>query len=166
MWTHSFESISPLWPPLPDKAIKLLFSTSPKTLSPRFNLVSGNRGHTWLQDLHVHDSNMFIFLPFMCFTSILLSVQPQALERRRGGNFPLPHNRYYFPMFSNEETKYSERRRNFPKVTHTLSERVRTHSFYFLFNKMFLPETDRSDKWGIIANLASKCFLLGSIPRC
>ena len=31
--TCSFEGISPLWPPLPGKAIKLLFSTSPKTLS-------------------------------------------------------------------------------------------------------------------------------------
>ena len=37
--THSFEGISPLWPPLPAKAIKLLFSTSPKTLSRRFNSV-------------------------------------------------------------------------------------------------------------------------------
>ena len=27
-----FEGISPLWPPLPGKAIKLFFSTSPKTL--------------------------------------------------------------------------------------------------------------------------------------
>ena len=31
----------PLWPFLPDKAIKLFFSISPKTLSLRFNLVSG-----------------------------------------------------------------------------------------------------------------------------
>ena len=29
----SFEGIGPLWPPLPGKAIKLFFSTSPKTLS-------------------------------------------------------------------------------------------------------------------------------------
>ena len=107
--THSFEGIIPLWPPLPDKAIKLSFSTSPKTLSPRFNLVSGYRGHTWLQDLHVHDSNMFIFLPFMCLASILSSVQPQALKRSRGRNFPLPQDKYYFSMFSNE-TKYSEKK--------------------------------------------------------
>ena len=45
--THSFEGISPLWPPLPGKAIKLFFSTSPKTLSSRFNSVSGYRG--WIQ---------------------------------------------------------------------------------------------------------------------
>ena len=31
--TKSFEGISPSWPPLPGKAIKLFFSTSPKTLS-------------------------------------------------------------------------------------------------------------------------------------
>ena len=37
---HSFESISPLWPPLPGQAIKLFFSTLPKTLSRKFNLMS------------------------------------------------------------------------------------------------------------------------------
>ena len=31
------EGISPLWPPLPGKAIKLFLSISPKTLSPRCN---------------------------------------------------------------------------------------------------------------------------------
>ena len=36
-----FEDISPLWPPLPGKAIKLFISTLPKTLSPKVNLVSG-----------------------------------------------------------------------------------------------------------------------------
>ena len=38
-WGHS-----PLCPPLPAKAIKLSFSTSPKTLSPKFNLVAVYRG--------------------------------------------------------------------------------------------------------------------------
>ena len=47
--THSFEGISLLWPLLPGKAIKLFFSTSPQTLSPRFNSVSGYRGHIRLQ---------------------------------------------------------------------------------------------------------------------
>ena len=42
--THSSEGISPLWPPLPGKAIKLFFFTSPITLSPRINSVSGHRG--------------------------------------------------------------------------------------------------------------------------
>ena len=42
--THSFEGTNPLWPPLPGKAIKLFFSTSPKSLSLRFNSVSGYRG--------------------------------------------------------------------------------------------------------------------------
>ena len=41
---QSFEGISPLWPPLPGKAIKLLFSTSPKTLSLHFYLAPVNRG--------------------------------------------------------------------------------------------------------------------------
>ena len=36
--THGFECISPLWPPSPDKVIKLSFSTSPKTLPLRFDL--------------------------------------------------------------------------------------------------------------------------------
>ena len=42
--THSFEDISPLWPPLPGKAIKLFFSASPKSLSLRYNSVSGYKG--------------------------------------------------------------------------------------------------------------------------
>ena len=49
-WGHIFEGISPLWPPLPGKAMKLSFSTSPKTLSLRFNSVSGYRDWIWLQD--------------------------------------------------------------------------------------------------------------------
>ena len=35
--TDSLEGLSSLWPPLPGKAMKLFFSTSPKTLSQRFN---------------------------------------------------------------------------------------------------------------------------------
>ena len=35
--THSFEGTSWLWPPLPDKVIKLSFSTSPQTLCLRFD---------------------------------------------------------------------------------------------------------------------------------
>ena len=42
--THSFKGISPPWPPLSGKAIKLFFSTSPKTLSPHFYLAPVNRG--------------------------------------------------------------------------------------------------------------------------
>ena len=38
-----FESSSPQWPPLPGKAIKLLFPTSPKTLSLRFDLAPVHR---------------------------------------------------------------------------------------------------------------------------
>ena len=41
---HSFEGISPLWPPLPGKALKLFSSTSPKTLSLGFNSLLGCRG--------------------------------------------------------------------------------------------------------------------------
>ena len=47
--THSFEGISLLCPPLPGKAVKLFFSTSPKTLSLRFNAVLGYRGQIRLQ---------------------------------------------------------------------------------------------------------------------
>ena len=36
--THSFEGTSPLWPPLPGKAIKLSFSTSSKILVPEIQL--------------------------------------------------------------------------------------------------------------------------------
>ena len=46
--THSSEGMSPLWPPLPGKAVKLFFSTSPKLLSLRFNSVSGYRGQLQL----------------------------------------------------------------------------------------------------------------------
>ena len=49
VWTHSFEGISLLCPPLPGKAIKLFFSTSPKTLSLKINLVSGYRSRIQLQ---------------------------------------------------------------------------------------------------------------------
>ena len=52
--THSFEGISPLWPPLPGQAVKLFFSTSPKTLSPRINSVLGYRGQIWLHFLLFH----------------------------------------------------------------------------------------------------------------
>ena len=62
-WTHSFEGISLLWPPLPGKAIKLLFSTPPKTLSldliwcwnteARFGFTSANFGS-------VSNTNAFI----------------------------------------------------------------------------------------------------------
>ena len=37
MGTHGFESMSPLWPSLPGKAIKLSFSASPEILSLRFD---------------------------------------------------------------------------------------------------------------------------------
>ena len=47
--SHSFEGFSPLWPPLPDKTIKRLFSTSSNTLFPRFNMVSGYRSQIQLQ---------------------------------------------------------------------------------------------------------------------
>ena len=36
---RGFEGISPLWPPLPGKVIKLSFSILPKTLALRFNSV-------------------------------------------------------------------------------------------------------------------------------
>ena len=38
-WDSWFEGISPLWPPLPGKVIKLSFSILPKTLALRFNSV-------------------------------------------------------------------------------------------------------------------------------
>ena len=47
--THNFEGISPLWPPLLGKEMKLFFFTSLKTLSPRFNSVLGYRGQVQLQ---------------------------------------------------------------------------------------------------------------------
>ena len=58
--THSFEGFSPLWPLLPGKAIKLFFSTSPKTLSLRINSVLRYKGWIWLQEamnLHHNNSN-------------------------------------------------------------------------------------------------------------
>ena len=46
--THSFEGTSPLCPPLPGKAIKLFFSTSPKTLSLRFDLAPAHRDQAFM----------------------------------------------------------------------------------------------------------------------
>ena len=43
-WYTSSEGTSPLCVPLPGKAIKLFFSTSPKTLSPRFNSALVHKG--------------------------------------------------------------------------------------------------------------------------
>ena len=45
--THSFEDMSLLCPPLPGKAIKLFFSTSPQTLSLRFNSALLHRGRVF-----------------------------------------------------------------------------------------------------------------------
>ena len=46
-------------PRLPGKAIKLFFSTSPKTLSPRFNSVSGHRVRIRLQDQSLMQMKIF-----------------------------------------------------------------------------------------------------------
>ena len=45
--TYGFEGISPLCSPLPGKAIKLPFSTSPKTLYQRLNWASVQRIWVW-----------------------------------------------------------------------------------------------------------------------
>ena len=45
------ESISPPWLTLPGKAMKLFFSASPKTLSPRFSLVPVDRG--WILTINI-----------------------------------------------------------------------------------------------------------------
>ena len=61
--THSFESISSLWLPWPDKAKELLLSTPPKAPSPRFNLPSVYRGWisaTLLSSPH-HWVSLYIF---------------------------------------------------------------------------------------------------------
>ena len=47
--THSFEGISPLWPSLPGKAIRLFFSTSPRTLVSKIKFGAGYRGLIWHQ---------------------------------------------------------------------------------------------------------------------
>ena len=49
--THSFKGISPLWPPLPGKAIKLSFYFTQNSSS-RFNLMSEYRGQI---KLHLYD---------------------------------------------------------------------------------------------------------------
>ena len=63
--THNFEGISPLWPPLLGKEMKLFFFISPKTLSPRFNSVLGYRGQLQLQ-YHSGDIKVWgILLPVL-----------------------------------------------------------------------------------------------------
>ena len=47
LWTYSFRGQKPAVPLLPSKATTLFFSTSPKTLSLRFNLIPVHRG--WFQ---------------------------------------------------------------------------------------------------------------------
>ena len=44
---HILEGISPLWPPLPGKTIKLFFSTSPQALSLRFDSAAEQRGQAF-----------------------------------------------------------------------------------------------------------------------
>ena len=72
--THSFEGISPLWPPLPGRAIKLFFSTSPKTLSPKINSVLGYRGRIQLQQEERFEDDLSFVQG--CRTSIRLIVLP------------------------------------------------------------------------------------------
>ena len=49
-----FEGISPLWPPLPGKAVKLFCSTSPKTLSQRLDSALVYREAAELSESHTH----------------------------------------------------------------------------------------------------------------
>ena len=83
---HSFEGINPLCPPLPGKAIKLFFSTSPKTLSPRFNSVSGSRGRIRLQVLIVRESS----LTNPVFPLVHSSQSPFHVAGVGGGGQPIP----------------------------------------------------------------------------
>ena len=46
-WDTIFKGRSQLYPPLPGIAIKLLFSASPRTLSPKFNLAPVHRGQVF-----------------------------------------------------------------------------------------------------------------------
>ena len=71
--THSFEAKNLLWPPVLGEAIKLFFSTSPKTLSPRFNSVSGYRGWIWLQNYIFKFAMMIsqVAISFLTFPSSL-----------------------------------------------------------------------------------------------
>ena len=52
--TQSFWGMSPLCPPLPGKAVKLIFSTSPKTSSLRFNSAPVHRGWIFGIISHIH----------------------------------------------------------------------------------------------------------------
>ena len=58
-----FKGRSPLYPPLTGKAIKLLFSTSPQTLSLRLELAPVKRGRDFSISCDC-DSVKLIFLPF------------------------------------------------------------------------------------------------------
>ena len=76
--TCTFEGISLLWSPLPGRAIKLFFSTSPKTLSLRFNLVLGYRG--WIC-LHHGSENIMGSVLMQC-SYTLTQCRSKALERK------------------------------------------------------------------------------------
>lgn len=58
--THNCEGNRPLWPNLPSKAVKLFFSTSPQTLTPRFTSVLGYKGRFLLQGWVGWESNKLI----------------------------------------------------------------------------------------------------------
>ena len=96
--THRFESISSLWLPLPDKAIKLLLSTSPKTPSLRFNLASVYRGwisatllsspHNWVSLFKIFFFLIFRPILFCCIVPIQQTLK-QSLTWPSFGKWPL-----------------------------------------------------------------------------
>ena len=72
--SHGFEGISPLWPPLPGKAIKkktILFFTSPKTLVSMFLFGTGEHRPSFGNKLSLNNSgeNSWRWLYYsICFT--------------------------------------------------------------------------------------------------
>ena len=98
---HSLEGISSLWPPLPGKAIKLFFPTSPQTLSPRFNSVSGCRGriqlHTFThKETYMPDPYETFLLNCSCIESVhrkreLCLYVPKRKAKFKLSSFQLSH---------------------------------------------------------------------------
>ena len=92
-----------LCPPLPGKTIKLFFSTSLKTLSPKTNLVTGYRGQIWLhQDskaltfssVQLLSPVQFFVIPLTatCQASLLSITNSQNLLKLKSIELVMPSN--------------------------------------------------------------------------
>ena len=75
---NSFEGISLWWPLVPGKAIKLFFSTSPKTLSPEIQINTRVRGPNFSHSAHREEAAKSALDPFTAWSCHLNCIYEQG----------------------------------------------------------------------------------------